>query len=301
VKGLASFIMRGRMQALLVAVAGAGSLMFCWLSAAAIALVTLRRGAGSGAWLLLWAVLPATVLLLAFGDSSPLALLLGTATLALVLRITVNLPLAILASVPVGLVTGAAVAVFGGAMLDQMIAVFDQFLASLEQQMAPAGSGAEVTLLRPTALQVAGMLGVANGLLSVLCLLLARWWQAALYNPGGFAAEFRQLYYPPAISALLLLVALGLASQGVQWRPWAAVCLLPLTFAGLALLHARQALRGGGSGLLVGFYLTWVFFDLVKILVVIVAVADSWLQWRQRWAARRGTDVDRRDDNDDRD
>jgi hypothetical protein len=158
-----------------------------------------------------------------------------------------------------------------------------------------------VTLLRPTALQVAGMLGVANGLLSVLCLLLARWWQAALYNPGGFAAEFRQLYYPPAISALLLLVALGLASQGVQWRPWAAVCLLPLTFAGLALLHARQALRGGGRGLLVGFYLTWVFFDLVKILVVIAAAADSWLQWRQRWAARRGTDVDRRDDNDDRD
>ncbi|WP_232059065.1 hypothetical protein [Kineobactrum salinum] len=247
---------------------------------------------------MLWAILPAAVLLLAFGDSGPLALLLGTAALALVLRLSVNLPLTILASVPVGLVTGAAVAVFGGAVLEQMTAVFDQFLTSVEQQMAPAGGDGEVTLLRPTALQVAGMLGVANGLLSVLCLLLARWWQAALYNPGGFAAEFRRLYYPPAISALLLLAALGLASLGVQWRPWAAIFLLPLTFAGLALLHAWQALRGGGRGLLVGFYLSWVIFDLVKILVVVAAVAGSWLQWRQRWAARAGTDVDRRDDND---
>ena len=59
-KGLASFVMRGRLQALVVAVAGAGSLLFCWVSAAAIALVTLRRGAGPGAWLLFltsfWAI-----------------------------------------------------------------------------------------------------------------------------------------------------------------------------------------------------------------------------------------------------
>ena len=48
-KGLAAFIMRGRFQALLVTVAGAGSLMFCWISAAAVALVILRKGVGPGA------------------------------------------------------------------------------------------------------------------------------------------------------------------------------------------------------------------------------------------------------------
>ena len=47
--GLANFVMRGRWQALLVTVAGAGSLMFCWISAAVVALVTLRKGAGAGA------------------------------------------------------------------------------------------------------------------------------------------------------------------------------------------------------------------------------------------------------------
>ncbi len=61
-KGLAEFVMRGRLQALLVIVAGAGSLLFCWISAAALALVTLRKGAGAGAWLFMWALLPAGTL-----------------------------------------------------------------------------------------------------------------------------------------------------------------------------------------------------------------------------------------------
>lgn len=299
-KGLANFIMRGRLQALVVAVAGAGSLLFCWISAAAIALVTLRRGAGQGGWLLLWAVLPAGALMLAFGDSGPLALLLGTGALALVLRLTVSLPLAILASVPVGLVTGWAVAVFGGPVLEQMLLFFDQFLGSLEQQMAAEGATV-VTLPRPTALQVAGMLGAANAVFSVLCLLLARWWQAALYNPGGFGSEFRALYYPPAVSSLLVVAALGLASLGLEYRSWAAICVVPLTAAGLALLHARVAIRGRGAGLLTGFYIAWVLFDLAKIMVVIAALADSWLGFRQRWQASIGTDVSRRDDSDDRD
>ena len=71
--------------------------MFCWISAAVIALVTLRRGAGPGAWLLMWALLPSGVLLYAFGDSGPLALIVGTTVVALVLRTTVNLSLAVLA------------------------------------------------------------------------------------------------------------------------------------------------------------------------------------------------------------
>lgn len=113
-KSLAEFVMRGRLQALLVTLAGAGSLMFCWISAAVIALVTLRRGVGQGAWLLMWALLPAGVLLYAFGDSGPLVLLIGTSVLALILRGTVSLHLTVLAGIAVGGVTGLALIAFGG-------------------------------------------------------------------------------------------------------------------------------------------------------------------------------------------
>ncbi len=66
------------------------------ISAAAIALVTLRKGAGAGLWLFMWALLPAGTLVYLFGDSGPLLLLAGTMALALVLRTTVNLSLAVL-------------------------------------------------------------------------------------------------------------------------------------------------------------------------------------------------------------
>jgi hypothetical protein len=74
-RGLAEFIMRGRWQALGIAVLGSGSLLFGWISAAAIALVTLRRGTTSGGWLVLWALLPAVVLTAMTGDTGSVMLL----------------------------------------------------------------------------------------------------------------------------------------------------------------------------------------------------------------------------------
>jgi hypothetical protein len=297
-KGLAEFVMRGRLQALLVTVAGAGSLLFCWISAAALALVTLRKGAAAGAWLFMWALLPAGILLYIFGDSGPLTLLAGTLVLALVLRTTVSLPLAVLAGVGVGVAVGLAMVLFAGAYLDQIVAYFSEFLSSLEQQMSQQGRPVE--LPGPDAIQVAGMLGAGTAMMSILCLLLARYWQAALYNPGGFGAEFRALYYPVAVSLVLVVAALSLAALGLKYRTWAVICLLPLTFAGIALVHARAASRGQGAGWLTGFYIAWLIFDPVKLLVVFFAIADSWLNFRQRWSGGRGTQVERRDVHGDR-
>lgn len=297
-KGLASFVMRGRFQALLVTVAGAGSLLFCWISAAVLALVTLRKGMGQGAWLLAWAVLPAGALLYAYGDSGPLTLLVGTTILAAVLRQTVNLPLAVLACVPVGAITGLGMVAFGGEYLDQIVAVFGQFLATMEQQLSQGGE--QVVLARPDARQIAGMLAAGTAASSVLCLLLARYWQAALYNPGGFGQEFKALHYPPVVTAGLALAAVALASMGPQYRTWAVICVVPLALVGFALVHARAEWRGQGKGWLIGFYLAWLFLDPVKLLLVFAAIADSWFNFRRRWTPKPGTDVSERETDEDR-
>jgi hypothetical protein len=294
-KGLAAFVMRGRFQALLVTVASSGSLLFCWIGAAVVALVTLRKGPGPGAWLLLWGLLPAGALAYMVGDSGPLALLVGTALLAGVLRVTVNLPLAVLASVAVGALTGLGVMALGGAYLEQVVDYFGEFLAGLEQQLSQGGQ--QVVLTRPDATQVAGMMGAGSAMTAVLCLLLGRYWQAALYNPGGFGSEFRALYYPPAVSMVLALLAIGLSSLGASYRTWALICLIPLSFAGIALVHARVAYRGQGVGWLVGFYVAWLFFDPVKLLVLFAAIADSWMNFRQRWSAKQGTGIARREED----
>ena len=50
-----------------------------------------------------------------------------------------------------------------------------------------------------------------------------------------------------------MVAALALCSLGMQYRTWAMICLIPLTFAGLALVHARAASRGQGTGWLTYF------------------------------------------------
>ena len=275
--------MRGRLSALLVTVVGASSMLFCWVSAAVIALITLRKGAGEGAWLLMWALLPAGMLLFYTGDSGPVAMLVGTMFLALVLRTTVSLSAAILASIAVGGLTGLAMVVFGSQLLDQLVGFFAEFFVTLEQQLSQ-GNAEAVVLTPPTALQVAGMLGAVSAVSSVMCLLLARYWQAALYNPGGFGEEFRGLYFKPTVAAALVLPALGIYALGEQYHTWAMILVVPLTFAGLALVHARAKRRGQGKGWLTGFYLAWLILDPVKLVVVVAAIADSWIGFRQRWA-----------------
>ncbi len=281
--------MRGRLSALLVVVAGASSMLFCWVSAAVIALVTLRKGAGEGAWLLLWALLPAGMLLFYMGDSGPVAMLVGTMFLALVLRTTVSLSAAVLASVAVGGVTGLALLAFGDQLLELLVAFFAEFLGNLEQQLSQGDTQA-VVLNRPTTLQLAGMLGAVSAVSSVMCLLLARYWQAALYNPGGFGEEFRVLYLTPTATAALVLPALGVFALGSEYQTWAMILMVPLTFAGLALVHARAKRRGQGTGWLTGFYLAWLILDPVKLVVVGAAIADSWIGFRQRWAKKADED-----------
>lgn len=282
-KAIAEFAMRGRFHALALTVAGAGSILFCWLSASILALATLRKGVGTGAQLLLWALLPSGVLWYAVGDSGPLMLLVGTGLMAALLRLTVSLPLTVLANMAVGVLAGLALLTFGGQYLEQMLAAFDEFLGSLEQQLAQSG-GEAVEFARPTAVQIAGLMGAGTAVLATLCLMLGRYWQAALYNPGGFGSEFRDLRYPPAVALVTVAAALLLASLGMEYRTWAVIAMLPLSFAGLALVHARVRAKGQGSTWLTFFYLAWLLLDPVKLVVMALAVADSWFDFRRRWA-----------------
>ena len=282
-RGLAEFIMRGRWQALAVAVVGAGSLLFGWLSAAAIALVTLRKGIIDGSWLVLWALLPALLAAWMSGDIGSIVLLAGTFVLAVILRTTVSLALAILASAALGILGGAGLLLISGEFLDQLVVVFAELIGDLEANMK--ASGETITLPRPTPGQVAGILAAGNAVTAVLSLLLARYWQALLYNPGGFRVEFHRLRLPVGATLILGGLTIFLWLQASWISGWAMVWAVPLMFAGFALVHAWVAFTRRGNGSLVAFYAMWLFLDPVKGLLLGLVMADALLDFRRRWSS----------------
>jgi hypothetical protein len=282
-RGLAEFIMRGRWQALGVAVLGSGSLLFGWVSAAAIALVTLRNGSASGGWLTLWAILPAIIIAAISGDTGSVLLLLGTFSLAVILRESVSLSLAVMASVPLALLGGAALTLFNGVFLQELVATFNQALAQFEQELAQ-GEAAEMVFNAVSVPQVAALLATGNAVIALLSLILGRYWQASLYNPGGFGEEFRALRLPVGAVLLMASTALILWWMGADWRVWSAVVVLPLTIVGFSLLHAFAKRAGKGVTWLALMYALWIVIDPVKWLWVGCVVIDTFADVRGRWS-----------------
>lgn len=282
---LADYALQSRWRALLLTVASAGSLLFCWIGAALVALITLRKGVQSGAWLVMWAVLPAVTVMYYTGDASALSLLLGSFVLALVLRVTVSLPLTLLVSIAIGGLVGVAMYLFATDQiaairegLEQMLTPFNDELAKQKQPLIAA----------PGALQVAGMLGLFTSVGSILCLLLARYWQASLFNPGGFGDEFRALRLPQGLAASLILASVVLSVMLGTLGGWAMLILVPLHVAGLAVVHAYAKASGRSSVWLAVFYVLWLLLEPIKLSLVFLALADSWFDLRQRFINKGG-------------
>ncbi len=108
--------------------------------------------------------------------------------------------------------------------------------------------------------QMHGWTMVAGFVLLAGTILLARWWQAELYNPGGFGSEFRELALPRALTVLAGASALAYASddKGMLLLALAgdACVLLVVLFAlqGLAVIHFLARVRGLAGAWLVTLY-----------------------------------------------
>jgi hypothetical protein len=289
-RAFAQYVMRGRTEATLAAVFATITVLFAWLGAAVIALVTLSRGASQGYFVLLWALVPATVLLW-LGDTGPFALLIAAMVAAMVLRSTGSWPLTLIITALFGLLTSLYMLLLGQEAIEALLQLLTNFFA---QQLIPLDNinngelvdqtsrmqTAEVML--PNNWQIAGLFGFSNALTISLCLVLARWWQASLYHPGGFKTEFQQFRIPPLLTVILLLLCLILSMLGADFRYWIFTAAIPFIFAGFGLVHAiasQQKLNKLWLGL---FYIFWLLFDPLKVLLVFVVIADSWLDIRQR-------------------
>ena len=279
-RGLAEFIMRGRWQALAVAVLGSVLVFAAPISAAAIALVTMAQGMRDGSWVALWSLLPALLLGWVSGDYGTGFLLLSVFVGAMVLAQTLSLSLALLAIVPVSAIGGVLLLTLNSAFLEAMLSMLDTWIAALQAESPE--SGESLNAFRPTVTQVAGLMATGNALMASLSLLLGRYWQAALFKPGAFGEEFRAFKLPSVLTALLVLAATLGALNGSEAAAWSALAGIPVTLAGFALFHhiaKRQQL--GGTFLTVG-YVLWIIVDGLKVGVLLAVLLDAFLDLGRR-------------------
>jgi hypothetical protein len=281
-RGLAEFTMRGRPQVLLVIGIAVFSMLFFWVGAAALALVTLRRGASEGAVILLWSLLPAVVVFLQFQEFAPLAALLGAYASAAVLRTTVSWPLTLLCATVSGLLTGIVLLSLAAGYLADIEAIMAQFIAQLQSQLATEGETLQLPV--PDAVFIAGSFALVNALTVVGSVVLGRYWQALLYNPGGFRSEFHRIKLPPVMALALLFVALACAFLGGSWLPWGFLAVVPCLVAGIALVHGVVGLKRWKGYWLGVFYVLILLVNPFKELVIVAAVVDSVVDFRKRLA-----------------
>lgn len=281
-KPVLAFMMQGRWQPVLFMAAATLVPLLAWLGGAVLALVTLRRGATEGGLAMLAALLVMGVAFAAMGVN-PMVAVAGLLeywvpvfVLAAVLRATVSMPLAILASAGLG---ALALVVWYGLVQDP-----SEFWVRSLGGMFEGEEGAD--LMRALAPVMSGFWILGLWALSVGSLLLARWWQAILYNPGGFRDEFHglRLDWRFAGGTLVVLLLATFSGPGLVYD---LSLLLSGVFAlqALAVAHGVAHARGWHWMLLVPLYGLMPF--LFK-LYALLGIADTWFDLRRRLISDNG-------------
>lgn len=279
-RALANFVMRGRLYAAVLVL-----LNIPLLSSGVIALVALRKGAYEGALMAFVALIP-FILSVIFGQSAAAALLvslLGVLTVfipAVCLRATTSWAFTVLAS----LVFSIVVVVISPVLVDFLVGFYNNIIDSYTKAAELEGVSI-VPLPKADTVLVSGMLALMLLFGSLSALILARWWQAVLYNPNGFSAEFHQLRLGIMPSLVCLVLMLLCHYQGVSYGFWAMVFASPLILVAFAVIHNLARVRELNKGWLVAFYLLILINSTLLSILALVGFFDSWLNIRSRFSA----------------
>ncbi len=276
----------------LMLLASFASMFFLVCSAAVVAFVALRHGEGSalqvvGGCLLLLIVVSAVLYQSAV--RVPLfasVFWLPAIIAAVVLTKTVKLDYAVLAVVICGGVAVTGLTLFIGdstefwrsqftdtsavAVTDGSVAAADS--VSEEQREAFIGALARV---------MTGALGVSVMSFALGALFLARYWQAGLFNHGGFQQEFHGLSLGRnAAIVCAIVIAMAMVQGGQLAGAISMVVIFAFFIQGLAVVHALVKQRGMHRYWLHGIYVLLILPHTLLLLAAL-GLADNLFRLRK--------------------
>lgn len=277
--------MRGRWAAPALMIATALVPVLAWLGGAALALVTLRRGPLEGGFAA--AAGAAGLAALALGLDGSGAVALGTLLefwlplwlVAVWLRWSVSLGSAVqLAGVLAACGVAGFYVWFGGdpgAFWSGKLAAAGQALGITANEQTDWQAFTDRLQPLMTGLWGLNLLGLV-----LASLLMGRWWQALLYNPGGFRAEFHELRLDRGFAVAAALVTLAGTFSGRGVAADAALILSSVfVFQALALAHWVAAVR---SWNVLGLIVVYLLMPLLFQVYALIGIADVFIDVRRR-------------------
>ncbi|MGH8610991.1 MAG: DUF2232 domain-containing protein [Gammaproteobacteria bacterium] len=293
---LARFVMRGRLHAGAVAGLFGGLCLFLpplsYLSGAAVGLVSLRSGWRDAAVVTMLAVAIASVIALFIarrpepGMIVMLLLWLPVMGGCWVLRVTRSQGLVLLVMAVFAALLAIGLRFYTGG---DVASWWQNLMQALIESRQTGSSNIALIMEHGSFELMNGFLTMLLGLSLMLTILLARWWQALLYNPGGFQAEFHALLVPKplavAATALGAFALSGTVAKSSIWVDLFMVSIMVYLIQGLAVIHGIVGGRGLSRGWLAPIYVGLFFFPPHVILgLVMVGLVDSLVDFRSRGA-----------------
>ena len=308
VHSFAAYIMRGRLPAISVTATCAVLSLVVFplgqLSAACLALVTLRRGPLDGAVIAAGAAAVIVALGAVTGQVSTavtflvlyLGLIWGPVWLvSAVLRYTRSLETALVTACALGIVVVVGLHAYVGDVMEWWTRLLTQVLTPLlnGSDLSPAQGR---RLIAGMASQMTGSLAAGLVLGIMVSVFIARWWQAMLYYPGGFRSEFHALRLgrgvAVAAAAIGILTVVPVDGLTAVSRDVFTVVAAAYLLHGLALMHTLVGASGVGAGWLIAGYVALIALPPTRLLLAALGFADSWMNLRGRLPRRRRRDGD---------
>ena len=301
-QALARYMMRGRVQAIgsIVSLALLSLLVspLAIFTTAGVALVTLVHGYREG----LKSLIVATVILTVFtgvalnqpaiGMELALKFWLPVWFLASIVIIKSSMSLAIVVAATLSCLLVLGFYIFSDPAAHWYEVINKQLLPMLKEAGMKIQEGPEAEKLWQFMSKI--MTGSALALflaLQTMSLLLARWWQALLYNPGGFTQEFRQLRFGMVTANIALATTIfAFTTVNEMVLNLFFIMIVLMMFQGLAVIHNLVAKCKLSPSLLIGVYVIMLFTlqhgAIGLLLVALIGLLDNWLNLRFRLCAK---------------
>jgi hypothetical protein len=294
------FILQSRLQAVLVAFLVAFIPLIGSISVVIAALITLRKGIWEGFWVAIAATIP---YLLSYAVN-PAAGDIDFTTAALAVLIVSNLLTWLFAAflrkyqhwgftLEIAALFGVAVVIIVHVIYPDVQGWWQTqlnvYLSKTTAMVSEAKADAEVTAVQTQ--MVSAMKRYATGFVvasvlfnALLQLLVARWWQALVFNPGGLRAELHRIrlsYVSGVVFVIGLLLSYLNNAVALDAIP---VLFLAFFIAGLSVLHYLIVPARANWMLLMFLYLAVIWLFPASIVIVsLIGLSDTTVNIRQRF------------------